>query len=136
MKVLLLSRSGIITNSLPFLRMHELKHVNTSEEAIQKLSSEKFDVVVVFDDLEESSMPGQVISKIKEKFKEVPVVFFSYTEQSASIAKIYGADKVITYPYFYNNSSDLLTNLLQEFEKRKFEAPGEFKEQAEEARRD
>ncbi|MCX7831560.1 MAG: hypothetical protein N2440_01515 [Actinobacteria bacterium] len=128
-KILLLSRTSIITNTLPFMVNHEVEYVSSSSDAVLKLAKENYDAVIVFDDLEETHNPAQVVATIKEKFSDIPVLFFAYTEQSASKAKMYGADMTVTMPYFYNNHRDIVSEMLKEIKERQMSMPGYFREE-------
>lgn len=128
-KILLLSRTPIIGRNLPFLVNHEVEYVSGSSDAVLKLAKENYDAVIVFDDLEETHNPAQVVATIKEKFSDIPVLFFAYTEQSASRAKMYGADNVVTMPYFYNNRKDIVSELLREIKEKQMSKPGYFLEE-------
>tara|TARA_B110000211_G_C14039439_1_gene536092 strand:+ start:468 stop:830 length:363 start_codon:yes stop_codon:yes gene_type:complete len=116
-KILLAEDEVMLLKTLEFKLKkdgYEIVAVQNGQEAIDKLSSEKFDLVVT-----DMMMPFKggldVIAAVKEAEGEIPVVVLSSVGQEEMVVKAFklGAEDYITKPFSPNEFSMRIAKILK-----------------------
>lgn len=96
-----------------FAGKYIVKEAQNGQEALQKLASDKLDLVLL-----DMKMPGisgiETLQKIREINSEIPVILMTAYGESDLIdqAKIYGTVKYISKPFDLNTIRNLVKELL------------------------
>lgn len=115
-KVLLLSRNPLVASSIGFLKKHSVCISSTVEKALDLISREKFDLAVVFDDIEGESLPTRAVEKIKKQNSMLPVIFIALTAQSMERARFCGADRSYLLQHAMSMEKDVICELCSYYE--------------------